>query len=251
MSTGFRQSDWKRNLELTIVIPAKNEAGTICALLRSLRQQTYSQIGLTRIVLADAGSTDATVALATAHAEASHLFFFEAIKGGLPAVGRNAGARLADTRYLLFLDADVVLEDTHFIEEAVAVMRAEGLHCATTDIHCPTGSWKSRLCYGISNFYQRGSRFFGTPFATGMCMFFERKAFERLGGFHEGALFAEDYLLSKQVGWRRFRVVPGGVATSDRRMRKMGYWKLAKLFLGTALLSHRPGQFLKDHGYWR
>ena len=81
-------------------------------------------------------------------------------------------------------------------------------------------------------------------------MFFDRQCFERLGGFHEGALFAEDYLLSKQVGWRRFRVLPGGVATSDRRMQKMGYWKLAKLFFGTAILSHRTNQFLKDHGYW-
>jgi len=151
---------------------------------------------------------------------------------------------------VVFLDADVVLEDTHFIEETIAEMRARGLHCATTDIHCPQGSWKSRLAYGISNFYQRGSRFFGTPFATGMCMFFDRKVFEALGGFREDALFAEDYLLSKQVGWRRFRVLPGGVATSDRRMRKMGYWRLARLFLTTALLSHRQGQFTKDHGYW-
>src|SRR5580658_3123106 len=206
MNTGFRLSDWKANPELTIVIPAKNEERTICALLRSLRRQTYGQIGLTRIVLADAGSTDATVALAKAQADASHLLFFEVIKGGLPAVGRNAGARTAATRYLLFLDADVVLEDTHFIEESIAEMRALGLHCATTDIHCPTGGWKSRLAYGISNFYQRGSRFFGTPFATGMCMFFDRKAFEQLGGFQEDALFAEDYLLSKRVGWRRFRV---------------------------------------------
>src|SRR5580658_8968089 len=173
MNTGFRLSDWKANPELTIVIPAKNEERTICALLRSLRRQTYGQIGLTRIVLADAGSTDATVALAKAQADASHLLF---------------------------------LEDTHFIEESIAEMRALGLHCATTDIHCPTGGWKSRLAYGISNFYQRGSRFFGTPFATGMCMFFDRKAFEQLGGFQEDALFAEDYLLSKRVGWRRFRV---------------------------------------------
>jgi len=187
---------------------------------------------------------------ATRLAARANLLFFEVINGGLPAVGRNAGAKLATTRYLLFLDADVVLEDTHFIEETIAEMRARGLHCATTDIHCPQGSWKSRLAYGISNFYQRGSRFFGTPFATGMCMFFDRKVFEALGGFREDALFAEDYLLSKQVGWRRFRVLPGGVATSDRRMRKMGYWRLARLFLTTALLSHRQGQFTKDHGYW-
>lgn len=237
------------NTELAIVIPAKNEEKNIANLLRSLERQTYKMYTVA-IFLADADSTDNTRDTATLLAARLNLLEFRIIKGGLPAVGRNAGAQLAKSRYLLFLDADVVLEDDTFVERAIQEMRAKGLHCATTDIHCPTGKWMSKIAYGISNFYQRGSRFFGTPFATGMCMFFERRVFYDLDGFHEGALFAEDYLLSKQVRWRRFRVIKGGVATSDRRMQKMGYWKLAKLFFGTALLSHRSSQFLKDHGYW-
>ena len=238
------------NIELTIVIPAKNEEKTIANLLRSLERQTYKMYQVP-IILADANSTDHTRDTATLLASRLNLLQFRIIDGGLPAVGRNAGAKLATSRFLLFLDADVTLEDPNFIENAIAEMRAKNLHCVTTDIHCPDGNWKSKVAYSISNFYQRGSRFFGTPFATGMCMFFRRDVFVRLDGFNEGALFAEDYLLSKQVGWRRFRVVPGGVATSDRRMQKMGYWKLAKLFFGTAILSHRSNQFLKDHGYWK
>lgn len=238
------------NTELTIVIPAKNEESAIGNLLRSLERQTY-KLYQVPIILADAGSTDHTVDTATLLASRLNLLEFRVIAGGLPAVGRNAGAKLAKSRFVLFLDADVVLEDATLIERVIQEMRANGLHCATTDIHCPQGAFLSKVAYGISNFYQRGSRFFGTPFATGMCMFFNRECFERLGGFHEGALFAEDYLLSKQVNWKRFRVIAGGVATSDRRMQKMGYWKLAKLFFGTALLSSRSSQFLKDHGYWR
>lgn len=238
------------NTELTIVIPAKNEEKNIANLLRSLERQTYKMYQV-QIILADADSTDHTVDTATLLAARLNLLEFRVVKGGLPAVGRNAGAKLAKTRFLLFLDADVVLEDQTLVERVIMEMRAKGLHCATTDIHCPQGAFLSKVAYAISNFYQRGSRFFGTPFATGMCMFFRRDVFVRLDGFNEGALFAEDYLLSKQVGWRRFRVVSGGVATSDRRMQKMGYWKLAKLFFGTALLSHRSNQFLKDHGYWK
>lgn len=180
-----------------------------------------------------------------------HFTGFEIIPGGLPAVGRNNGARLAHSRYLLFLDADVTLEDPEFIDRVIGEMRAKALHCATTDIHSPQGARLSKIAYGVNNFFQRGSRFFGTPFSTGMCMFFDRQIFERLGGFNEKALFAEDYMLSKQVNGSRFRVIPGGVATSDRRMQKMGYWKLAKLFLTTALFSHRESQFTKDHNYWK
>jgi glycosyltransferase involved in cell wall biosynthesis len=204
-----------------------------------------------QIILADAGSTDHTRDTARLIASRLNLLNFQIIDGGLPAVGRNAGAKLAKARYVLFLDADVHLRSYTLIERTVQEMRAKGLHCATTDIFCPRGNWKSKLVYHINNFYQRGSRFFGTPFSTGMCMFFDRKVFDALGGFREDALFAEDYMLSKQVKGSRFRVIPGGVETSDRRMQKMGYWKLAKLFFTTALFSHRDSQFTKDHGYWK
>jgi glycosyltransferase involved in cell wall biosynthesis len=236
------------NPELTIIIPAKNEAKAISNLLRSLERQTYKMYQVP-IYLADAKSTDGTADIARFIASRLNLLEFHVIEGGMPAVGRNFGAFKAASRYLLFLDADVELEDPTFIETVIEEMRAKGLHCATTDIHC-TGSWKSRLAYAVNNIYQRGSRFVGTPYSTGMCMFFDRKMFEHLGGFNEEAQFAEDYQLSKQVGWRRFRVIPGGVKTSDRRFQKMGYWKLIKLFAQTALFSHRESQFTKDHGYW-
>jgi glycosyltransferase involved in cell wall biosynthesis len=237
------------NSELTIIIPAKNEAKSIPNLLRSLERQTYKMYQVP-IYLADAGSTDGTADIARFMASRLNLLELHVIKGGLPAVGRNYGAFNSASRYVLFLDADVELEDPTFIDRVIGEMRAKGLHCATTDIHCPDGNWKSKVAYFINNFYQRGSRFFGTPFSTGMCMFFDRRVFEQLGGFPEDALFAEDYQLSKQVGWRRFRVIPGGVKTSDRRMQKMGYWKLAKLFFTTALFSSRDSQFTKNHGYW-
>jgi glycosyltransferase involved in cell wall biosynthesis len=180
-----------------------------------------------------------------------NLLQFRVITGGLPAVGRNAGAKLAQSRFVLFLDADIKLHSYTLIERCIQEMRAKGLHCCTTDIMCPMGEWLSRMAYRVSNFYQWGSRFFGTPFATGMFMMFDTKVFHELGGFNEAALFGEDYLLSKHVKWNRFRVVPGGVETSDRRFQKMGHWKIAKLFLLTALFSHNDEQFFKDHGYWK
>jgi glycosyltransferase involved in cell wall biosynthesis len=219
-------------------------------LLKSIARQTYLKTRRPEIILADAGSADDT-ARAAHNAAWLYGLRLTCTHGGLPAVGRNVGARLAKTRYLLFLDADVQLEDPEFVETAINTMRAKGLHCVTTDIHCPTGKWRSKLAYFVNNIYQRISRFGGTPFATGMCMFFDRKMFEQLGGFNEKALFAEDYMLSKQVNWKRFRVIRGGVATSDRRMAKMGYWGLAKLFLYTAAFSHRESTFTKDHGYWK
>ena len=46
--------------ELTIVIPAKNEAKLIPRLLTSLMNQDYSKMSSTKVLVADANSTDGT-----------------------------------------------------------------------------------------------------------------------------------------------------------------------------------------------
>jgi len=42
----------------------------------------------------------------------------------------------------------------------------------------------------------------------------------------------------------------GNVITTNRRFRKMGRLRLARLFLNTALHTGNPDFFLRDHGYW-
>jgi hypothetical protein len=81
-------------------------------------------------------------------------------------------------------------------------------------------------------------------------MLFDRSRFQELGGFHEQALYAEDYLLSQQVARRRFGIVRGHVVTTNRRFKKMGHFRLARLFLNSALHTHSEGFFLRDHKYW-
>lgn len=234
--------------ELTIVIPAKNESQTLPRLLTSLSRQQYPLLPHTKVFVADAGSTDATAAIAQLTAAQLGLQLF-VIPGGLPAFGRNAGARLARTPYILFLDADVELQDPLLLFRAVYRMRTQKLHCVTTDILCPQGTAADRFLFRANNVVQRASRW-GAPFATGMFMLFDRIIFQQLGGFDESALYAEDYLLTKQVERERFGVVRGGVITSNRRFQKMGRARIAKMFLTTAINSRNPQYFQMDQGYW-
>lgn len=171
------------------------------------------------------------------------------IPGGLPAVGRNNGARLAETAYVLFIDADVVLDDRTLLRRAMDKMQRRKLHCLTTNIWCPDGGWRDHILYGGSNVFQALSSL-AMPFATGMFMLFERQKFNELGGFHEGALFAEDYLLTKKVSPARFGIVRGSVSTTNRRFCKMGHAKMARMFLRTAFNSWNEAYFLRDHDYW-
>ena len=74
----------------------------------------------TRVLVADAGSSDGTGEIALGFCDRLKV---EVVPGGLPSVGRNAGARLAATKYLLFLDADVELPEPTLLRRAMWRMR--------------------------------------------------------------------------------------------------------------------------------
>jgi glycosyltransferase involved in cell wall biosynthesis len=232
--------------ELTIIIPAKNEAKLIPNLLTSLTKQDYSKMPSTRVLVADANSTDGTPEIVMSFRDRLNV---AVIPGGMPAVGRNRGAALADTPYVLFCDADVEMGHPSVIRRAVEAARQKQLQCVTTNVLCPEGGWFDKIVYAGNDIFQQLSRLH-KPFATGMFMLFDRQKFFELGGFNEHAQFAEDYLLSQQVARNRFGIVFGGVYTTNRRFEKMGHWRVMRLFFRTAFNYWNESFFLRDHKYW-
>jgi glycosyltransferase involved in cell wall biosynthesis len=232
--------------ELTIVIPAKNEAKLIPRLLTSLTTQDYSKMSSTRVLVADANSTDGTPEIVMSFCDRLNV---SVIRGGMPSVGRNQGAALAESDYVLFLDADVELADRSLVRRCVEKAQSKQLHCVTTSIVCRDGSWADKLIYAGNDMFQYLSTLH-RPFATGMFMFFDRKKFWELGGFHEQIHFGEDYKLSQQVERSRFAIVRGGVYTTNRRFKRMGHLKVGWLFLKTAMNFWNEKYFLRDHKYW-
>lgn len=83
---------------ITVVIPSLNEIAYLPGLLDALDVQTLIPDD---VIVADAGSTDSRAELAQARGA-------RAVRGGMVAVGRNAGARAAGGDLLLFLGADVL-----------------------------------------------------------------------------------------------------------------------------------------------
>jgi glycosyltransferase involved in cell wall biosynthesis len=234
--------------ELAIVIPAKNEEKLLPRLLASLVKQDYPLIACTKVIIANADSTDRTAEVAM---EFSGHLPVTIIRGGLPPVGRNNGAQSSYSRYILFLDADIELADSSLLRRAVDLMKRKALHCVTTDIRCREGSCLDGLLYAGSNMAQRLSRFH-MPFATGMFMLLDREQFDEIGGFDELALYAEDYQLTRQIQRRKFRIIRGGIYTTNRRFRKMGHWTIVRYFLSTALHSRKPNCYRNRYyeAYW-
>ena len=229
------------------MIPAKNEAALLPRLLESIAQQDAPNISETVVYVADARSTDGTPDLALGFRGRIDV---RVIPGGLPSAGRNAGARLATTPYVLFLDADMELADPTLVRRAVELAKRKDLHCVTTNIWCRDGRFMDQVLYFGNNLVQQFSRLL-KPFSTGMFMLFDRQRFNELVGFHEQALYAEDYLLSKKVARSKFGIVSGKALTTNRRFQKMGHLKIMSMFFKTALNTWNDNYFLRDHHYWQ
>src|SRR6204780_5171299 len=124
-------------IQLTSVIPAKNEAKLIPRLLTSLTNQDYSKMSSTRVLVADANSTDGTPEIVLSFRDRLNV---GAIRGGMPSVGRNLGAAQAESDSVLFLDADIEPAHVSVVRRAGELAQRKQLHCVTTIILCRGGS---------------------------------------------------------------------------------------------------------------
>ena len=84
---------------LSIIIPTYNEEKYLPKLLKCVKKQTYKNY---EIIVADADSADKTRQIAKKYG-------CRVVKGGMPAIGRNNGAKAAKGDILLFLDADSLI----------------------------------------------------------------------------------------------------------------------------------------------
>src|SRR4029077_6536474 len=125
----------------------------------------------TRVLVADANSTDGTPEIVLSFRDRLNV---EVVRGGMPSVGRNQGAALAETPYVLFLDADIEPAHTSVIRRAVELAQRKQLHCVTTNILCRDGNVVDKVLYAGNDMFQYLSQLHH-PFATGMFMLFDTK----------------------------------------------------------------------------
>lgn len=210
------------NPSLAIIIPVLNEASRLPVLLDLIARQTRQPDA---IVVADAGSADATREIAL---EAGA----RVVGGGLPAIGRNAGATAASTDLLLFLDADVE-PPSEWIEQAVAEFVDRSLTVATAQVEPLERASVNVLACEVVNLYLQLMQYF-SPHAAGSCILIRRDVHEMIGGFNTDVILAEDHdYVQKAATKGKFRVLRDTPAmpTSMRRLEKEGLVTLAFKYL--------------------
>lgn len=87
---------------LSVIVPCYNEERYLPRLLDQLCRQTVAP---RQVIIADSNSTDGTIACAMAYHDRLPIQVAQTTKR-TPGATRNAGAALATSEYLLFIDAD-------------------------------------------------------------------------------------------------------------------------------------------------
>jgi glycosyltransferase involved in cell wall biosynthesis len=233
--------------QLTIVIPTYNEEKYIARTLYAIASQsgTYK----VKIIIADAKSTDNTRTIAETNAFELGLNL-EIIDGGLPAVGRNAGAKLATTPYILFLDADVTFSYRQVIVQAVdelAFMDYQMI--GTTPVYKGEFDIRASIMFGL-NKYVTWFLSKTEPFAIGGFTMVNRQVFNSLGGYDEKAKQSEDWLLSKKISPKKFKLTPELITQDNRRFKRYGYFSMVKLLYNNWKNRNNTKYFYEDQGYW-
>jgi len=192
--------------DVTILIPARNEARHIISTLNSLSGQGRRH----RIILIDDESSDATAALAAS----LNLSSLEIIKGRPLAPGWSGklwaleqGRLLATSKYLLLLDADICLTPG-LLPALLDKRQQEGLHFVSlmASLRMESG-WEKMLMPAFIYFFKllypfslsnSTSRLVAA--AAGGCILIDRQVLEDIGGFSavQGQLI-DDCALARQV----------------------------------------------------
>lgn len=206
--------------KISIIVPTLNEEEYLPHLLESIQKQTFTDY---EVIIGDAGSKDGTKAIAEKYGA-------KVVKGGMPAVGRNSGAKVATGDFFFFFDADVTIP-ADFLEKAYNEIQELFLDLATCEFWPDSDLRLDRLMFNFANLTVKLNQS-NNPRAAGFCIFISKRLFERIGGFDESLKLAEDHdLVTRAAEFRPLRVLEStSLIVSIRRLAKEGRFSLLEKY---------------------
>jgi len=222
-------------IDFSVIVPAYNEEAELPRSLAALRlaMEGAARGGLSgELVVVDNNSSDRTAETARA---AGARVVFEPVNQISRA--RNAGARAAAGRFLVFADADTVVSP-ELLAEALGNL-ASG-RCAGGGAVMEFDSYPRRGIRWAAGLWNRLAVRRGL--AAGAFVYCLREGFETVGGFSQKVYAGEEVFFSRALrlwGRRRdleFRVITAHPAvTSSRKLRWHSWPKVIALSVGLLL----------------
>lgn len=209
--------------EVSVVIPAYKEATYIDRLLEALTKQKDVNF---EVIVSDAESADGTREVVDSFRDKLDTKFLEAPPNG-PAYGRNQGAKRARGDWLLFLDADVNLDDEEFIRKLVDGTKQRNWVTSSGQLQVGGRSLLGKI--GHSQGYMNLMAHTKHPIMQGYCILTIRDIFEANDGFNENIQYGEDNDYATRTAKHGFGFVKGAHYIVDpRRYEQEGIKLLIK-----------------------
>lgn len=234
---------------LSIIIPTYNEEACLPVLLESIKKQSFDDY---EIIVADANSTDKTREIAES---------YECIvtEGGLPAVGRNNGAKIAKGEYLLFLDSDLKLTDD-YLRNVIYEFRMERAGIAITQMLPMSNKVEDKLFHDFANYFMISVEKIKPHGAGCYGIIAKKELHDACNGFDEELTFGEDTdYIERLASKERFKVLRNAkIGVSTRRLEEEGIETLIRQY-GKSTVNDFLGKRTEaeeinynfDHGYER
>lgn len=215
-------------ISYSVIIPAYNEQGWLPATLDALQKAMMAVNACGEIIVVDNNSQDRTTEIAR---ERGVIVVFEPVNQISRA--RNAGAKVAKGRYLIFLDADTIISG-NLLQKALS-----NLSSAT----CSGGGAKviyegdiPTIVRGVTGLWNFFSDKFGM--AAGCFIYCLKEAFEAVGGFSQNVYASEEIWFSwKLRTWGKprhmdFRIISSPpLLTSSRKLKWFSLLQILGMFM--------------------
>lgn len=206
---------------LSIVIPTYNEEEYLPQLLESIRRQSFRDY---EIIVADANSTDRT-------REIAEEYGCVVVDGGMPAVGRNNGAKVAKGEYILFLDSDLQLTD-EYLNDMIYEFRMERLGIGITQMTPLSEKTQDKILHEFANIFMMSIESVKPHGAGCYGIIVKRSLHEEFDGFNEALTFGEDTDYIERIAKKeRFKVLrKPKIGVSTRRLEEEGLLTLVRQY---------------------
>ncbi len=177
---------------VSVIITTKNEEKNIKNCLESIKYQTYPQEKI-EIIVVDNHSTDKTKTIVRQYT--SQVFD----EGPERSAQRNFGIKMSKGKYVLYLDADMILSST-VIKKAVEKIEVSNFKSRTSNLSL-VAFYIPEIVLG--NSYWSKVRRFERSFYDGTVIdcarFIKKDVFEKVGGFNLSMTGPEDWDLDKKI----------------------------------------------------
>lgn len=198
---------------LRVVIPAKEEDKYLISLLNQLNLQTYTNFEVT---VADSSKSSVVKDICKS-------FSIAVVEGGLPSTARNNGALNFKGNFLLFLDADVIIQHD-FIQRALFHLEDREADCLSFGFSPENPNLIMNFIHGLgTNLFWFLTRI-GLAHGIGGAILIKNGVHKKIQGFDETIYLAEDHNYVSRVSKAGKYVFDKTlkVSLSTRRFEKEG-----------------------------